>query len=210
MEYTMKLTDQAIRSLPLAAKGQRYYHDAAVAGLAVCVGTRTRTFTLVIRSGTKRKRVTLGQYDPPHFTLAMAREKARDLLAAERLTKTETPRTTLEEALDIYYRVHLSKLRKETQRVVTQTLNRRFRPKLGKKILADIRPTDIAPILDTMIDMPTELHNAFVYLAMFLNWCMKRGYIESAPTARMQKPPKLPSRERVLSPAELVAVTVQV
>jgi integrase len=57
-----------------------------------------------------------------------------------------------------------------------------------------------------MIDMPTELHNAFVYLAMFLSWCMKRGYIESAPTSRMQKPPKPPSRERVLTPNELIAV----
>ena len=122
------------------------------------------------------------------------------------LSKIEIPRTTFEEALETYYRVHISKLRKETQRVITQTLTRRFRPKLSAKILAEIRPTDIAPLLDTMIDMPTELHNAFVYLAMFFNWCMKRGYIESAPTARMQKPPKPPSRERVLSVDELVDV----
>jgi hypothetical protein len=118
----MKLTDQTIRGLPLADKGQRYYHDAAIAGLAVCVGARTKTFTLVIRNGAKRKRVTLGQYDPPRFTLSMAREKARDFLAADRLRKTGIPLTTFEEALETYYRVHLSKLRKETQRVITQTL----------------------------------------------------------------------------------------
>ena len=138
----------------------------------------------------------------------MARERKRATCShQERLSKTETsPKTTFEEALETYYRVHVSILRKETQRTVTQTLNGRFRPKLGKKLLAEIRPTDIAPLLDTMIDIPTERHNAFVYLAMFLNWCMKRGYIENAPTARMQKPPKPPSRERVLSPDELLAV----
>ena len=37
----MKLTDQTIRSLLLTQTGQRYYHDAAIAGLAVCVGTRS-------------------------------------------------------------------------------------------------------------------------------------------------------------------------
>ena len=109
----MTLTDQTIRGLPLGDNGQRYYHDTAISGLAVCVGMRTRTFTLVIRSGAKRKRVTLGQHDPPRFTLAMAREKARGLLAAKRLSKTEIPRSTFGEALETYYRVGISKLRNE-------------------------------------------------------------------------------------------------
>jgi integrase len=200
----MRLTDQRIRGLPFTERGQREYPDDAVRRLILRVGKRTKIF--ILRSGSTRKRHTIGPYDPPRFTLSMARERARDILAAERISKDETPRTTFEEALETYYRVHLSKLRKETQRVVTQTLNRRFRPTLGKKVLTNIRPTDIAPLLDTMIDTPTELHNAFVYLAMFLNWCMKRGYIESAQTARMQKPSKPPSRERVLSPDELIAV----
>lgn len=202
----MRLTDQGIRGLSFTEKGQRYYHDDAVRGLAVCVGTRTKSFTLIVRKSTARKRHTLGLYDPPHFTLAMAREKARDMLATERLSKTETPRTTFEEALEIYYRIHVSKLRKGSQRGIRQTIDRRFRPKLAKKILSDIRPTDIAPLLDAMIETPTEMHNAFVYLSMFLNWSMRRGYIESSPTARMETPPKPPSRERVLTSAELIAI----
>jgi integrase len=202
----MRLTDQGIRGLPFTETGQRHYQDDAVRCLSVCVGTRTKTFTLIIRKGGQRKRHTLGQYDPPHFTLAMAREKARDMLAAERLTKTETPRTTFEQALEIYYRIHVAKLRKQSERGIKQTIDRRFRPKLGKKVLSDIKPTDIAPLVDAMLETPTEMHNAFVYLAMFFNWCMRRGYIESAPTARMETPPKPPSRERTLSATELVAV----
>src|SRR5438105_6300246 len=155
----MRLTDQGVRGLPFTETGQRSYHDDVVRGLAVCVGTRTKTFTLIIRKGARRKRHTLGQYDPPHFTLAMAREKARDMLAAERLVKTETRRTTFEEALEIYYRIHVGKLRKQSQRGIRQTIDRRFKPKLGKKILADIKPTDIAPLLDAMIETPTEMHN---------------------------------------------------
>src|SRR4029077_4450510 len=168
--------------------GQRDYSDDAVRGLAVRVGTRTKSFILITRKGGRRKRHTIGQYDPPHLTLAIAREKARDMLAIERLSRTETPRTTFGEAIEVYYRIHVAKLRKQSQRGIRQTIDRRFRPKLGKKILSEIKPTDIAPLLDAMIETPTEMHNAFAYLSMFLNWCMRRGYIESAPTARMANP----------------------
>jgi len=135
----MKLTDQGIRGMRFAEKGQRYYHDDAIAGLSVCVGTRTKSFTLIVRKGVNRKRHTLGQYDPPHFMLAMAREKARDMLAAQRLSKAETPRTTFEEALETYYRVHVAKLRKQSQRGIRQTIDRRFRGRQSSQISS--RPT---------------------------------------------------------------------
>jgi len=203
----MRLTDQGIRALSLSDSGQRDYHDDAVRGLALRVGTRTKSFVLIVRKGEQRRRISLGQYDPPHLTLAMAREKAKDILAAERLAKEPpAPRVTFSEALKTYYRVHVSRLRKASFRAITQTIDRHFKPKLGKKALLDIKPTDIAPLLDKMLDTPTEMHNAFVYLSMFLNWCMKRGYIETAPTARMQTPHKPPPRERTLTPDELRAV----
>src|SRR5690349_16433449 len=98
----MRFTDQTIRALPYTTTGQQDFADDVVRGLALRVGARTKTFVLFIRKSGAQKRVTLGQYDPPHYTLAMAREAARDRLAAERLSKTETPRTTFDEALDTY------------------------------------------------------------------------------------------------------------
>lgn len=200
----MKLTDATIRAMPHHEHSQRDYADDAVRGLAVRVGKRTKTFTLV--TGSQRKRFTIGQYDPPRFTLAMAREKARDIIAAERLRKHEPTRTTFEEALEVYYRVHLPTLRKASQRCVTQALDWHFRPKLGKKALVDIKRSDIAPVLDTMLHIPTAMHSTFKYLRAFLNWCVTRGYIETAPTDRMEPPKRPPSRTRVLSAEELVAI----
>src|SRR5437870_4466185 len=147
----MRLTDQTVRSLPHPETGQRDYPDDTVRGLSVRVGKRVKTFMLLTGSAKNRKRHTLGQYDPPHFTLAMAREKAKDIIARERLQKTETPRTTFEEALEVYYRLHLPTLRKASARCVSQALDRHFRLKLGKKALSDIKRSDIAPVLDTMI-----------------------------------------------------------
>src|SRR5690348_12579490 len=120
----MRLSDQAVRGLAHPATGQRDYADAAVAGLAVRVGKSTKTFRLVIGSGKERKRFTLGQYDPPRFTLAMAREKARDIIARERLAKTEVPRTTFAEAIERYDRLHLRSLRTTTARDMRRTLSR--------------------------------------------------------------------------------------
>src|SRR5712691_9512679 len=110
----MRLTDQNVRALSHPETGQRDYSDDAVRGLAVRVGKRTKTFIVVTGQRKDRKRYTLGQYDPPHFTLAMAREKAKDIIALERLRKTEARRTTFDEALEIYYRIHLPTLRRQS------------------------------------------------------------------------------------------------
>ncbi len=155
----MRLTDQTIRGLLFTQSGQRDHHDGAVPGLALRVGTRTKTFVVIVRKGGVRKRHTLGLYDPPHFTLAIAREKAKDILAAERLAKTEEPRTTFEEAFEIYDRVHVSKLQPQSQRQIHRTVNNRFRPTLGKKYLTDIEAIHIAPLIDQLADTPTETSN---------------------------------------------------
>ena len=72
--------------------------------------------------------------------------------------------------------------------------------------LSEIKRTDIAPILDTMLDRPPTLLSAFRFLRTFLNWCVEPGYIEHAPTDRMKPPKSPPSRERVLAAEELIAI----
>ena len=204
----MRLSDATVRSLALTEEGQREYADDLVPGLALRVGKQTKTFILSTgsRASGNRRRFTLGRYDPRHFTLAMAREKARDIIAQERLRRDERPRTTFNEALAVYYRVHLPTLRKASRRCVSQILDRHFVPKLGRMALQDIKRSDIAPILDTLTHIPAAMNSAFRYLRAFLNWCVKRGYIDNAPTDRMEAPKPPASRTRVLTPDELVAV----
>src|SRR3954454_13651645 len=121
----MKMNNQRVRALPRPETGQKDYADSAIPGLAVRVGKTTKTFRLVIGSGSNRKRFTLGQFDPPRFTLAMAREEARDILAQERLGKVEARRTTFAEAAELYDRLHLPTVRASTARDVRRTLVRR-------------------------------------------------------------------------------------
>src|SRR4051794_15432681 len=109
----MKLTDRQVAGFPLVPIGRKEYADDAAAGLSVRVGKTAKTFYLVIGTAKCRKRFNLGPC--PTLWLAAAREKARDIIAQERLRGEELPRTTFEEALDIYYRVHLSTLRDHSQ-----------------------------------------------------------------------------------------------
>jgi integrase len=201
----MRFTDQSVRALPHSEHGQKEYSDDAIPGLAVVVGKRSKTFTLVTGRGQSRKRHTLGRYDPPRFTLAMAREKARDVIARERLAKTEVPRTTFEEAVELYDRLHLRRLRPTTARDMRRTLNRNF-SKLRKVPLADITRRDVAPVLDDMLATPAAMGAAFRHLRAFLRWCIGRGYLEASPIERLPAPKRADSRSRVLSREELVAI----
>src|ERR1700730_14611227 len=147
----MRLTDLSVKALPFE-QGQRDYPDDAVRGLSVRVGIRTKTFMLLIRRGSHRSRVKLGTY--PELTLSKARERAKDLLAEARVAKTETRVLRFEEALETYYRVQATQRRDITSRECERMLDKHFRPALGKQRLEDIRPVDIAVILDGLLDTP--------------------------------------------------------
>jgi site-specific recombinase XerC len=57
-----------------------------------------------------------------------------------------------------------------------------------------------------MLATPTAMRCTFAYLRAFLSWCVKRGYLEAAPTDRMEQPKGTDSRSRVLTPDELKAI----
>ena len=87
----MKLTDVAIRSLPLPQKGQVTYFDDGLKGFGVRVSKAgSRSFVLLV--GANRKRTTIGRY--PVVGLAQARDIARKQLAEWILGKRDTPPTS--------------------------------------------------------------------------------------------------------------------
>jgi len=78
----VKLTDRQVAGFPLS-ESRKQFSDDAVSGLSVRVGKAAKTFQLVIGTGANRKRFTIGTY--PALSLAAARERARDIIAKERL-----------------------------------------------------------------------------------------------------------------------------
>jgi hypothetical protein len=197
----VKLTDLTLRSLPFQ-DGQRDYTDDVVRGLSVRVGRKTKTFMLSIRRGQTRERVSLGHYDPPHFTLSMAREKARDLLAEARTRKEQPAAITFQAALDKFKALHIPTMRPGSQKQAIRLLSTRFSA-LSRRRLTHLKTSELAAALDD-IEAPGEKLNAFIYLRAFLNWCYQRGYLDQNPISRLKAPPASRTRERVLSDQELV------
>jgi integrase len=199
----VNLTDLKLRSLPFE-NGQRDYIDDAVRGLSVRIGKRRKTFVLTIRRGDKREKVSLGQYDPPHFTLSMAREKAKDLLAEARIAKDQPAAMTFEAALELFKTLHIPNMRPGSQEQAIRILSKRFTA-LTHRRLTDLRTSELAATIDA-IHAPGEKLNGFIYLRAFLNWCYQRGYLDQNPISRLKAPPPSRERENVLSNAELIRV----
>jgi integrase len=197
----MRLTDLSIKALPFVDT-QRDYPDAAVRGLAIRVGKQTKTFMVLIRKGEHRSRVKIGAY--PKWTLSKARERARDLLAEARISKTEPHTIRVEEALETFYRIHGPSQRPGSHTECRRLLDKHLRQTLGHLRLTDLKATQIAPILDEL--SLGNRRNTYVYLRSFLNWSYQRGYIDVSPIARLKPPPPSVPRERVLTDDELVRV----
>src|SRR5206468_4108496 len=86
----VRLNDRIVASLPVPERGQKIHADDLVTGFGVRIGpSGKKAFVLTI--GHERRRITLGHYDPPRFTLGMAREKAREILAKRQLGLDQEP-----------------------------------------------------------------------------------------------------------------------
>lgn len=153
----------------------------------------------VCHVGKERKRLTVGRY--PDMSLKDAR------IAARRLMLQDTPMNSerLKTVLDIYERLHLSKYKGNNKRDTTHLLRKYFKPLFEKEIRA-LTARQITNILDPMT--PAMHNHMFGLFRTFFNWCERRDYIERSPIAKLSKPYKAKSRERVLTDDELKRVYI--
>jgi integrase len=192
------LTDLTIKSLPFEDR-QRDYPDRD--GVFLRIGRNSKTFMVATYQSGLRKRIAIGRY--PEWSLAKARAKAAELRLDARRSTTEPLALTFSEALAQYTRLHIPTMRPSSQRQAVRLLSK-F-PHLANRKLPDIRTSEIAASLDR-ITAPSERMNAHKYLAAFLTWSFRRGYIDHQPHVRLNPPGASVERERVLSDTELVRI----
>jgi integrase len=201
------LTEISIKALkPTGA--QVTYWDASLPNFGVRVGKLRKTFVVLIGS-TTRRRMTLGTY--PELSIAKARQAARQqLYSPDTMPEPKTPTATFGEALDLFLATYSKQRhRPSTARENKRILERHFLPVLSTRKMDAIKPGELTPLLDRLQSTPSEADHAFRVLRTFLNFCVKRGYIETSPLSRIEAPAKQPSRERTLSPEELSKVWQQ-
>ena len=198
----MRLTDQHIRGILFLQSGQRDYADEALSGLSLRVGKRTKTFMYLAGKGANRQRHTLGRYDPPHFTLAMAREKARELRSSHRpLTQV----SIFKKALDTFFATHHRKNRAVSVRERQRLFNRHFSALFARR-LDSIKTGELVAIFDGILHTPAEANHAYSAINTFFTWAVKRRLIERSPMEGLDRPAPIKSRSRVLTPTELAEI----
>lgn len=197
-----KLTDVAIRALPLSEQGQITHWDQTMPGFGLRV-SQGGTKTFVVIYGPTRRRNTVGRYG--QVSLKQAREEARRLQAGLTLGLVEKVTSpTYNEARDQFLEHCTAKNRPKTVYEYQRHLKGHFA--FGRTRLADIGKPDIQRRLAKMKNTPSELHHSFVALKVFLNWAVSEQMIDTNPIATMKVPTNNKPRERILSETELLEV----
>lgn len=201
----LALTDISVRALKPSDR-QTTYWDASVPNFGVRVGKKAKTFILLL--GDERRRITLGRY--PAMSLAQARQLCRERLAERTLGKTLPPAIGFAEALRVFFATHSHQKHKaSTARENARILNRHFLTRFEGRNLADVTMPSVLKVVDSLQDTPSEQEHAFRVARTFFNFCLKRGYLDASPMARLEAPRPAKSRDRVLSDDELSKVWAQ-
>ncbi|HEV2560740.1 MAG TPA: tyrosine-type recombinase/integrase [Rhizomicrobium sp.] len=201
----MHLTDLTFKRLRVPEKGRITYSDDAVPGFGVRISASgVRSFILLI--GRNRKRITIGRY--PTITLAEARARARELIAARVLGKEETPDIKFEDAMKLFLASQYPKhsLKPKTGKEVERVLNRYFLPPFRYEVLSTITTYNVTAIIDRKRRTPSEARHAYGVIRHFFKWAEQRRYVTRSPCAGVEPPRAAPPRVRVLTRDELKAV----
>ncbi|MDP6587931.1 MAG: integrase family protein, partial [Alphaproteobacteria bacterium] len=199
----IKLTDFAVKALQPPRKGQTTHWDNALTGFGVRV-SQGGSKSFIVMHGANRRRTTLGRY--PTVSLSDARTAAKRLLANQTLGKHLPASVGFDTALSEYLLEIKRRLTPRTHSDYTRLLNRHWLPTFRHSKLNDITPVEIHRKLDRMGNTLSEQTHALVALKVFLNWCVKRHYLELSPSAHIALRSKPQPRERVLTDDELIAV----
>ena len=187
----MKLTDIAVRALPVPEKGQRDFWDDSIPSFGIRI-SQGGSRTWVLMEGGSRK--SLGRY--PLITLSEARELARRALRSKSLGLYTI---TYTEALELFLKTHCKELR--TAHEYERLLRKHF---TWTCPLTHVTTKDITEIVDTL--PPITANNAFGRIRTFFRWAKARRYVEHSPCEGLPLPNKPRSRDRVLTPDEIKKV----
>lgn len=196
------LTDIVVRTAKPSPDGQFTIWDASLPGFGLRVGSRSKTWTVMV--GKERRRITVGRY--PAVGLQRARIEAKRLILAASLARHQPDVTCISfpAALDKFVEVRLPKNRATTAKEYERVLRKHFEPVWKTKLLTEITRADVNRVLDDLVlETPIMANNAFKTVRLFLRWAVRRGYLAHSPCEALQPPAKQAIRERVLDVDEL-------
>jgi integrase len=205
------LTDRHLRALRPSATAVDVW-DAQQRGLLVRVLPSGRIeFAVRYRIQGHRRRLKLGSY--PTVSLQEARIRARKAQRAiddgqdpadERQATKRAPADTVAALAEEYLKKHARKFKRsaaEDERVLAADVL----PAWGDRSVRDLTRRDVRALIDTVADRGAGVmaNRVLALVRKMLNFAVDHDWLEANPAARVKKPTREVSRERVLTDDEI-------
>ena len=182
----MRLSEQAIRKIPMPAAGYTLVTDGEPAGFGIRVtAAGARSFVLTYTVSGQQRRLTIGAW--PTWSTTAAREKARELRRQidqdqDPLAKKQARRAelTFREIAAIYMEGWGSKKRSGYRD--REYLERDAYPAWGNRKAEDIKRRDVLALLDAKaIDAPIGANRLLACLRKVFNFAISRVHLPPLP-----------------------------
>lgn len=210
------LTDSFIRNYSIPEKRTEIY-DTVVTGLTLRI-TKTgyKSFALRYWYDEKSKQLTIGKY--PDFTLAQAREKAKELKrivsdgidpAAQKKKRQEKKKRekSFSDLAEAFKAIHLKPLREKTREEHKRIVDNELIPAFGKIPAKDLAKSEIIAFLDDKAikqGKPTMANRIRARLHSIYEFGIHRGIVDVNPVTSIKRYPEGETkRERYYSEKEI-------
>lgn len=211
------ITVRTIQSITPDPHRDIYVWDTRLKGFGLRTtprGSQSFVFQYRVEGGPARRK-TIGPVGSP-WTPATARKEAERLLVqvyqgidpveAKREAKRKKEALNFRAYSERFVELYLKQNWKGTWRSADCTLKNVFVPRWGDRPLNEITRADIVKVLDQYSNRPARRKEIHSLLRKLFNWATDRQDIEFSPLAGMKAPKAVPSRRRVLSDEEVVAL----
>lgn len=194
----VRLTDLAVKKLPLSGKGQVTYWDELTPNFGIRCSTRSKSYIVLL--GEKRRRKTLGRY--PDLSLADARKQAKQLLSSnaleEGLAVPQAQAVGFEDAKGRFLKDCEGRNKPRTVADYRRLLNKHFNFQDDVRVVSR---KQVMKVFSGLSGTPSEQSHAYVAIRTMMNWCVRHGFVEHSVVPPMKQ--KTAERDRVLSDDEL-------
>lgn len=210
----MKLKAATVEAIAATERRQEIPDDLCTGLYLVVQPTGKKSWQVRYRHGGVHRRMTLAAF--PTLSLADARARARDVMAAasigrdpaaevkaEKAPKPKDDKNKISTLIGQFHKRHLKGLKSGD--VVRRELDRFVVAPWGDRDIQSITKRDVIDLLDDIADSGRVVtaNRVRAYLNKFLNWCVERDVLALSPATGVKPVAKETSRDRVLTDDEV-------
>ena len=194
----LRLTDLAVKKLPLTDGGQTTYWDETTPNFGIRCAARSKSYVVLL--GDARQRKTLGRY--PDLSLAEARKRAKLLMSQHAFA----PKTAPDHAYPLVVAAYLADCEGRVRDNTMKGYRMYLEGIMFSGPISKVTQSQVMSAIQRFTKSPSSQNYAFTTFKVFFNWAVRRQFLAHNPLAALKRPHSSSPRERVLNDSELQTV----